>query len=275
MRTFRFLMVLVLLSLGLVLSHEKTSALVELQDQGEVPQEFTEAEYQQEIKEFYKQYEDFIVVVDLKDPNGIDPALLPDDIASVVDANTKVIAYKETSNPNSNSKQNSRFVAFCNSLLGNILLDISCADADGTRDTTVSDIYSGLTQYNRMLALRYDEYEGCQRLCHGWEFEKEWAKWQRTNSSWSVGSGSARMGLISTAPENFCTEDAMFLAYYSSYFTPTWNGNNTNWYSINGFPNIAYVPYPTAVSETQADIYQSGALYIDNALTQQTFTNSS
>lgn len=273
MRTFRFLMVLVLLSLGIVFPHEKTFALVELQAQDEVPQEFTEAEYQQSIKEFYEQYKDFVVVVDLKDPNGIDPELLPDDIASVVDANTKVLAYKETINPTSNSEQNSRFAAFCNSLLGDILLDISCADPDGSRDTTVTDIYGGVTQYSRVLALRYDEYEGCDRLCHGREFEKQWAKWQRTNSSWSIGDISARMGTTATSASNFCTQGFALLNKYSTFFTPTWNGNNTSWYSISGFPNLAYVPSPPAVSFTQGDVYQSGALHTDDAMTTQSFPN--
>jgi hypothetical protein len=48
-------------------------------------------------------------------------------------------------------------------------------------------------------ANRYNEYSGCDRLCHGWEFEKQWAYWTRTSSSWYIGSNSALMQTTSGA----------------------------------------------------------------------------
>ena len=160
-----------------------------------------------------------------------------------------------------------------NSNQENSVLGIPCDTNDGTRDTTVSRTFGGVEQFSRVLALWYDEYTGCDRLCGGWEFEQQWANWTRTNSSWTVGTSSARMRTHSTAPEDFCTEGSVSLDYSSSWFTPTFYGNETSWFYISGFPNIAYVPFPTAVSETQGDIRQSGSLMYDDAITSQTFRN--
>ena len=58
--------------------------------------ELTEAEYQAEVAGLYAQHPDLRVIVDLEDPDGIDLSQLPSDIASLVDSNTRIVAFRET-----------------------------------------------------------------------------------------------------------------------------------------------------------------------------------
>lgn len=259
------LRVFVLLSLliGLPQKVGFASALfVEQSSQQETPKEYSDQEYQKEITAFYTRYAaNSVVVMDLADPKGIDPKLLPADIAALVDSNTKVVAYKETIRRGANAISSiSSMSGVCEDYS---LLGIPCKSYDGTRDTTVSSFFGGIEQFSRVLALRYNGYSGCDRLCGGWEFEKQWAKWNRTDSSWTADT--ARMRTYSTVPEDFCTEALLYLDYSSSWFTPTWYGNQTSWWSISGFPNIAYVPFPSAVSETQGDIRHYRLLLASNS----------
>lgn len=63
---------------------------------GETPKEMSEEEFRKEQEELDKLLGDHVVLYDLADPEGIDPGLLPHDIAALVDSDTKVISYKET-----------------------------------------------------------------------------------------------------------------------------------------------------------------------------------
>ncbi|NMC28572.1 MAG: hypothetical protein GYA45_00685 [Pelolinea sp.] len=277
-RGYLLFFILVLTSLGFIYPQKTINGfsinLEELQEndlQIETPKEFTDLDYEIAIENFYNQYATYVIVADLNDPNGIDPSLLPPDIASLINDNTKVIAYKETKRPDKDQATNLLLLDLI--CVDDAIFGIPCATSDGTRDTTVSKVFGGIEQFSRVLALRYDDYSGCDRFCVGWEFEQQWAKWTRTSSSWTIGTNSARMRTYSTAPEDFCTENSVSLNYSSSWFTPTFSGNSTSWWSISGFQNIAYVPFPSAISETQGDLYQSGVLQYNDAKTQQVFTN--
>jgi len=240
----------------------------------EIPKEFTQREYEEEIENFYKQYSDFEVVYDLYDDNGIDSELLPPEVSSMIDGNTKVVAYKETAKKTTAPKIDAFIIP--REIGKTIMPGIPCASSDGTYDATTSTTFGGVAQYIRVLALRYDEYPGCDRLCHGWEFEQQWAKWTRTSSSWYIGSNSALMQTTSGAvpAENFCTESQISLNYASSWFTPDFFGITTNWWTISGFPNIAYVPGITIQSRTQSDIILSGGQVYNDAISSQLFTSN-
>jgi hypothetical protein len=68
--------------------------------------------------------------------------------------------------------------------------------------------------------------------------------------------------------QNFCTGYKYGSSMYSSTtFDPTFYGNATNWYSISGFPNIAYVPSVYLNVYTQADIYQGSVRKYNDART--------
>lgn len=177
--------IMILLFFGIGLPQKEGSAstqyleyIQESVNKLEIPKEMSDQEYQKAIEEFYDRYADFIVVVDLEDPKGIDPKLLPADIASLVDGNTKIVAYKETVRPDTKP---TRFNNICED---SFILGIPCKDShDGTRDLAVSKNFGGVEQFSRVQALRYDEYTGCGRLCVGWEFEQQWSKWNRTDIS--------------------------------------------------------------------------------------------
>lgn len=271
----RFFAVLMLLILGIGTIQEPrlTSAQgigpdSETSSKPEVPQELTIEEFQKEVEAFYKQYSHYIVTVDLEDPDGIDPELLPDDIASLVDSNTKVVAYKETKRPDSEQPPDSEQVTSpVSSLSSSCVLDIKlgiwCRGNDGTRDLTVSDNFGGVEQFNRVWALRYDNYQGWYT---GWEIEKQWAWWKRTNTSWSVSDAQMKTYIPG---EDYCTQNPATLNHYSAWFTPSWSGNNSYIYNISGFPNNAYVPIPSGWSRTQGDIYQYGTRKYNDAQTHQ------
>ena len=183
----------------------------------------------------------------------------------------KVIAYRETNKIQSSPKVDGLIIPM---RFGKIVKPgIPCATHDGTFDITLSKTFGGVDQYIRVLALRYDDYPGCDRLCHGWEFEQQWAKWTRTSSSWYISANSAKMRTTSGSvpAENFCTESQVSLNYASDWFTPDFYGNATNWWTISGFPNVAYVPGYSIVSQTQSDIIE--AVVHSDALTNQVFTN--
>ena len=243
------------------LSNKKTDYILNQETIIEKPKEHTQREYEEEINAFYDEISDFEVLYNLQSPEGIDPKLLPLEITLLVDSDTKIIAYKETSRKvNSIPKVGDR--------------GIPCATYNATRDITVSEVFGEIEQFSRVLALRYDQYPGCDRLCHGWEYEQQWARWTRDYPSWSIGANSAQMKTYSTSPENFCTESQVSLNYASSWFTPTFSGNSTNWWSISGFPNIAYVPFPSAISQTRGDVMESGIVEYNDAITSQLFTNN-
>ena len=271
----KFFLCMTALILGLGISYKTTHASANFSDiqeplQPAVPQELTDEENQKQIEEIYAKYEQgFVIITDLADANGISPDLLPDDIAALIDSDTKIVAYRETVRSTTASMFS---LSSCNSILSNLFMGISCKAYDGTQDVTKSKIFGGIEQFNRVYALRYDEYPGCGGAgnCIGWEFEFQKSKWTRTSSSWTVGSSSAKMNTSSSSAENFCTQASVNLNYSSSWFTPTFSGNSTNWWSISGYPNIAYVPFPQALSYTQGDLYQNGTLKYDNAQTTQT-----
>jgi hypothetical protein len=241
----------------------------------EIPKEFTQQEYEEEIENFYKQYSDYEVVYDLYDENGIDSELLPPEISSMIDGNTKVVAYKETAKKTTAPKIDAFIIP---GEIGKMIMPlISCASSsDGTYDSTIFTTYGGVDQYIRVQANRYNEYSGCDRLCYGWEFEKQWAYWTRTSSSWYIGSNSALMQTTSGAvpAENYCTESQLSLNHMSSPFTPTFYGNSTNWWSISGFADIGYVPGYSIVSRTQSDIILSGGQVYNDATSSQIFSNN-
>lgn len=233
----------------------------------ESPKELTPKEFQKDIDELYSRHPDFKIIIDLEDPKGIDPNLLPQDIANLVDGNTKIVAYKETRRAGNNVKASG-----LSSLYNKFCLSIGCASPSGSRDLTVADWYGNVKQYSRVYALRYDHYSGCDYYtnCYGWEIENQWSKWDRTSYSWQVKNARMKTYIYG---ENYCTEASATLNYASYYFDPSFsNGTSTNWYSISGFPNKAYVPltdYGAGWSRTRSDIYLYSTLQYNDALTTQ------
>ena len=252
-----------------------TSDSIQTDEEGmETPKELSEEEFQKEIDELDKLSEGHVVLYDLEDPEGIDPNLLPADIAALGDEGTKVVAYKETTRPNSiqPSKDSEMFDSFNQYLI----LGIPCASPDGTRDTTTSTNFGEVTQYSRVYALRYDNapWNPSQPLT-GWEFEKQWSKWTRADTAWYVAE--ARMKLEAPQTQDYCTGDGLgALNYSSTSFDPGWISETaTNWFSISGFSDIAYVPSPYhVIAYTQADIYQGYELKYNDAKTRQYFSKS-
>lgn len=279
MRKLKFVSVFVLLALllsagmGAVVAQKPTAiARQSIDDPAttgspelESPRELTEAEYLEEVAGLYAQHPDFELVMDLEDPNGIDPSLLPPDVASLVDSNTKIVAYREMARPDSSTR-----VPGLASLCNIPFFDIGCETPDGIRDMTVSDWFSDVEQFCRVYALRYDDYPPAPDL-QGWEIEQQWSKWERADYSWSVYNARMRTYIPG---ENYCTQDDDTLNYASTFFQPTWYGNETAWWSISGFPDEAYVPFPSGWSRTRSDIYQYGYLKFDDAYTYQFWPNS-
>lgn len=232
----------------------------------EAPKELSDKEFQKEQEEIYRLLPGYVVLYDLKDPKGIDPNLLPTDIASLVDSNTKVVEYYETAKVSDST-------LIINPSIKNEISEISCKTADGSRTSTVSTTYGKVTQYSKVYALRYDDaaWNPAQPLS-GWEFEKQWAMWSRTDTTWYVNY--AKFGIESSQNNDFCTGSVLGGFYYSSSsFDPQFYGSATSWQSISGFPNRAYVPSPYhAIAYTQGDIKQGSVLKYSDAKTRQYFS---
>lgn len=238
---------------------------------GESPQELSDEELQRQIEELEKYSEGHVVLYDLENPEGIDPKLLPSDIAALVDGNTKVVAYKETTRPL--QIQSSECFEKSNIPDQYVLLGIPCASPDGTRDTTVSSNFGNVTQYNRVYALRYDDapWNPSQPLT-GWEYEQMWSKWTRSDAAWYVADANMRIEAVQN--QDYCTGNTLGgYVRASNWFDPGWaTQTSTNWFSISGFLNTAYVPGPYYENAyVQADIYQDYELEHDNARTEQHF----
>lgn len=276
MRKIKLLSVLVLLMLlsagiGKITAQEPLPASPQPTDPvvagtSERPRELTEAGYRDEVAHLYAQHPALKVVVDLEDPDGIDPSLLPSNVASLVGSNTKIVAFRETARLG--SKRVPGLASPCR--IGP--LNIGCKDPDGSRDMTVSNkFWDGgqyVEQFCRVYALRYDWYPGCGggQNCKGWEIEEQWAWWTRTDSSWTVCDGQMSTYIPG---EDYCTENGATLNHGSTYFNPTWYGNQTGYWSISGFANNAYVPFPSGWSRTEGDICRYGQLKYSNARTYQ------
>lgn len=231
----------------------------------EVPKELTEEEFQREMEEINKVPAGHIVLYDLYDPEGIDPDLLPADIANRVDGDTKIIEYFETTRIG--STQTFDKYAPCNPDDQYSILGIPCASPNGTKTLSSSDYLGGVTQWGKVYALRYDNPTWAAQPMRGWELEKQWAQWTRTSTSWYVADAKMKVESPINA-QNFCTGYQYGSYIYSSTtFTPTFYGNATNWYSISGFPNIAYVPAVYLNVYTQADIYQGSVRKYNDART--------
>ncbi len=267
MGKIKFLSVLVLLAAVLLSAYPGVGMAQEPliappQPIKERPRELTETEYQNEVAGIYAQHPDLSVVVDLKDPAGIDLDLLPPDVAALVDSNTRIVSFKETARPISRGR-----VPGLASPCSTPVLGVGCKSASGSRDMTVSNWFGGVEQFGRVYALRYDWYPPCgSQNCKGWEIEQQWAWWKRNDSGWTVQSAQMWTKILG---ENYCTQQGATLDYGSSYFTPTWYGNQTGYWSISGFPNNAYVPFPSGWSRTQGDIYQGSSLKYNDAMTYQ------
>ncbi|MGC9385163.1 MAG: hypothetical protein ACP5D6_11240 [Kosmotogaceae bacterium] len=101
----------------------------------EVPKELTEEEFQREMAEINRVPAGHIVLYDLYDPKGIDPNLLPADVAAQVDADTKIIEYFETTRID--SVQPFDKYAPCNPDDQYSILGISCDTYDSFVDLTI------------------------------------------------------------------------------------------------------------------------------------------
>lgn len=217
--------------------------------------ELTPEQYALEIEKFYQELPPHIVVIDLEDSKGIDPALLPDEIAELVRNGTKVTRYKVT-----------RFLPSEKApglakLCEKTLLDIPCADRSGTIDTERSSVYGSIEQYNRVLAYYYDDYPGCSPdQCTGYEVIRQYSRWTRTNSNWTVSG--ARISTIITNAKNYCTQASDSISRVSGYFTPTWADSvGTNTYYIDVAPGKAVVPsFASGYSRTEGDIFEGSIL---------------
>jgi hypothetical protein len=236
----------------------------------EVPKELTKEEFQREMEEIKRVPVGHIVLYDLYNPEGIDPNLLPADIAAQVDADTKIIEYFETTRIDS-VQTFDKFLP-CNPDDQYSILGIPCASPNGTKTLYSGDYLGEVTQWSKVYALRYDNPTWAAQPMRGWELEKQWAQWTRTDSSWYVAD--ARMKVEASQTQDYCSGQILGSFYYSSTtFDPTFYGNATNWYSISGFANRAYVPSPYhLIASTQADIYQSSVRKYNDKMTSQYFS---
>ncbi|MDY6873439.1 MAG: hypothetical protein SVR81_05670 [Chloroflexota bacterium] len=238
-----------------------------------ISEELSEKEFNNEMDKLDKLSEGHIVLYNLEDPEGIDPNLLPAGIAGLVDDDTNVVAYKETNRPKPTQpiKDSETFESSINCFTNGI----PCASPDGSRDVTTSTNFGAVTQYNRVYALRYDNAPWNRaRPLTGWQFEKMWSKWTRTNTEWSVAE--AGMTLVAGQTQDFCTGEILGEFKYSSIsFDPEWiSDTSTNWFSISGFTSSAYVPSPYhMIAFTQADIYQDFGLAYNDAKTRHYFSS--
>ena len=76
--------------------------------------------------------------------------------------------------------------------------------------------------------------------------------------------------------EDYCAKDSATLNYGSVYFDPMWwEGDlyHSLIYSISGFPNNAYIPFPSGWSRTQGDIYLYNSLKYNDRMTYQYWPN--
>jgi len=234
----------------------------------ELPREMTKIEYEIYIENFYSEH-NLRIIVDLRDENGIDPSLLPPFISAMIEDDVIITGYRESV---PNDHVSSLLNLYCESLRsedefaseGSTILGITCRSREDVYyDIEAGKWFGSVQQFNRTIALRYDGYEPCGQTCYGYEIEQEIAWWKRSASNWTVKS--AKMYTILPPGENFCTGALDSLNYGSTYFNPTWSGNQTPYYSISGFPNKAIIPWPQGHSTTQGDIYQGTTLKYNDA----------
>lgn len=257
-------MLILILSVSASSAYARTTTPPQEADKSEVPTEFTEEEYLKDVEQFYESHPDLMIIVDLADPKGIDPSLLPEDLKALAESGVRIVAYRETVHVDIKSGGKNGLAKPCPLPKAGI----GCATNSGSRDMTTSQIFGSVEEFARTIALRYDWYPRCQGgvNCFGWEVEKQYMWWKRTNSSWNVKNGVMRTYIEA---ENYCTQSSAILNYGSSTIQPTWSGNQTLTYSISGFPNTAYVPWPSGYSYTQGDIYQGTTLKYNDALVRQ------
>lgn len=232
-----------------------------LQDEvTEVPNELNQSEYAFDVNEFYHSHADLVATIDVSNSRGIDPSLLPSDIRSMMGPGIRIVAYRETVRTSSIGGKPAGLAMPC--LLP--VVGISCATYTGSRDLTVSSTSGSVEQFSRVIALRYDWYSRCSggANCKGWEIEKQYMWWKRSVSSWNVKNGVMKTYIEA---EDYCSKNFAILNYASTTVAqPTWSGNQTVIYNISGFPNNAYVPWPSGYSYTQSDIYQGTTLKYDD-----------
>ena len=227
----------------------------------EVPTELTMEEYLQDVDQFYQSHPELVITVDLANPNGIDLSLLPEDARASIKPGLLVVAYRET------VRKGGKAGLPCPR--PELMAGIGCKTNDGSRDLTTSSTFGSVKQFARTIALKYENYSRCTGVnCFGWEVDKQYMYWTRSLSSWNVKNG---VMLTYIEAENYCTTSPATLNYGSSTIQPTWSGNQSTIYSISGFPNVAYVPWPGGYSYSQGDIYQGTTLKYDNAREQQTW----
>ena len=246
------------LILVLITSSAQALTIPPVQVEGgvEVPMELSNNEYSADVENFYRSYPDLVTTINLSNPKGIDPSLLPDDIKSLIKPGFRVLAYRETIRINLRGGKPNGLAMPCPQPVAGI----SCATYSGSRDTTISNTYGSVEQFSRVIALRYDNYSECSATanCKGWEIEKQYMWWKRTTSSWNVKNGVMKTYIEA---EDYCAKNFTTLNYGSTTIAqPSWSGNQTVIYNISGFPNKAYVPWPSGYSYTQSDIYQGTTL---------------
>jgi hypothetical protein len=230
----------------------------------EAPMELSADEYSADAEKFYSSHADLVVMVDLVNPQGIEAALLPSDIKSLIKPGFRVLAYRETARINLNGGKPNGFAMPC----AFPEAGISCATYSASRDMTISSVFGSVEQFSRVIAPRYDWYPRCQGgvNCFGWEIEKQYMWWKRSVSTWNVKNGLMKTYIEA---EDYCTQYSTILNYGSTTIQPAWSGNQTLTYSISGFPNNAYVPWPSGYSYTQGDIYQGTTLKYNDARSYQ------
>lgn len=258
----------ILLVLAVTLSFASTGIAQTALD--EVPEELTEAEYRAQNAQIYSDLAraGFRVKINLADPKGVDPSLLPPDVADHIPPGVKIVAYVETERITVSEEQRASSACEPEQALAvdMPLMSVWCDDYDATIDVTLSSILGSVEQFSRVYAFRYDYYPPCVFTnCHGYEIEKQWAKWTRTSSSWTVTNGRIQSYIDG---EDYCTDQVdATLNYASTFFDPTWDENETNWWHIIGFPDTAYVPFNWGESWTQSDISDGYLLRYDDERT--------
>lgn len=267
-RKIFYLSLLIILSFtifltGIVLGVEKNQQKLEVGDKEIVTAiEMSDEEVDKYIREHIEMEKKklpagytIIIKYDLHNPKGINKELLPEEYVigkgNIVTDYTEweVVKIKEVEVRSGNEV----------APLGGYDCPVSYA---GSRDSTESEVYSGITQYNRQFADKYKNYYTY------WKLERTWGKWKRSSSSYDVKDCNLKIDLRG---EN-CAGSSLSCIKSSYYFNPGWSGNETSWWGIWGCTDKIIRRYPTGgFTYTECDVYKNGSKIKDDFRTYNLF----
>jgi len=207
------------------------------------PIEMSDEEVEKEIEKAMTPPPGYTIKIkyNLHNQKGIDKTLLPEDYVKHIPEGHKVIEYIEWKFVPIDKKEKKD-----SSPLAINTLDIPCPPPiDGSWSTTHGSPCSGITQFNRFEGEYHQASSGKY-----WRVKKCLGKWTRSSSSYDVHDCRLKIWVQGYTPCSYNT-----YTLYSYYFHPTWYGNKTNWWYINGKSDMSSKPVGTL---TRSDVYKNG-----------------